>query len=56
MCKFPSVPDCHDDLLEDASNRDSEEPPKQSEEFCAGEEREKGHNGMNAHCLAENAW
>ena len=41
--------------MEHASNRDSEEPSKQSEAFCAGEEREQSHNGMNSNCFTENA-
>src|SRR6266568_4551193 len=56
MLIFPPVPEGHDDLLEHASNRDSQEPAQQSEEFCAREEREQGHNGMNSHCFAEDAW
>ena len=48
MLIFPPVPKSHGDLLENASHRYSEEPPKQSEEFCASEERENGHNGMNS--------
>src|SRR5216684_4137826 len=56
MLTFPPLPDSYDDLLEHAGNRYSEEPTEQSEEFCAGEEREKGHNGMNPDCSAEDAW
>ena len=55
MLIFPPVPESHDDVLESASNRDREEPPKQSEEFCTCEEGENCHNGMNSHCFAENA-
>ena len=55
MLLFPSMPDSHDELLEDASHRDREEPPEQSKEFCAREERENGHNGMHSHGTAENA-
>src|SRR5260221_10494078 len=53
---FPPVPESRDDLLEHASHRDREKPPEQAEEFCAGEERENGHDGMNSHGTAENAW
>src|SRR5712692_7155467 len=56
MLIFRPVPESHDDLLEHASNRDSQEPAQQSEEFCAREEREQGHNGMNSHGFAEDAW
>src|SRR6266516_6412883 len=56
MLIFPPVPESHGDLLEDAGNRDSKEPSKHSEEFCAREEREQGHNGMKASGFAENAW
>ena len=56
MLIFPPVPESHDDVLENASNRYSEQPPKQSEEFSAGEEREKGHDGMDPDCFAEDAW
>ena len=56
MFLFPPVPESHDDLLENASNRDSEQPAKQSEEFGASEEREKGDDGMNSNGCAENAW
>jgi len=56
MLLYPSVPESHNDMLEDASNRDSEEPSNQSEEFCTCEERENGHDGMHSHGSAENAW
>jgi hypothetical protein len=53
---FPPVPESHDNLLENASNRYREEPSQQSEEFPAREEREQGHNGMNSNRPAENTW
>jgi len=56
MLILPPVPDCYDDLLENPSDRYSEQPPKQSEEFSASEEREQGHDGMDPDCFAENAW
>src|SRR6266702_687842 len=56
MLLYPSVPESHNDMLEDASHRYSEEPSYQSEEFCTCEERENGHNGMHSHGTAENAW
>src|SRR5438046_10558402 len=52
----PPVPESHEDLLENASNRHSKQPAKQSEEFGAREEREKGDDGMNSNGCAENAW
>ncbi len=56
MLLFPPVPESHEDLLENASNRHSKQPAKQSEEFGAREEREKGDDGMNSNGCAENAW
>src|SRR6516165_10572539 len=56
MCFFPSMPESHDDLLKHASHRDRQEPPEQSEEFCACEECKNGHNGMHSYGTAKNAW
>src|SRR3989440_10632866 len=56
MLLFPPAPESHEDLLENASNRHSKQPAKQSEEFGAREEREKGDDGMNSNGFAENAW
>src|SRR5215472_13850675 len=53
MLIFPPAPEGHDDLLERASHRDSQEPAQQSEEFCAREEREQSHDGMHSHGFAE---
>ena len=55
MLTFPPLPEGHDDLLEHAGHRDSEQPTEQTEEFCAGEECEESYNGMNPDCSAENA-
>ena len=43
MLMVPPVPESHDDLLEYARSGNREESPKQSEEFSASEEREKGY-------------
>jgi hypothetical protein len=55
MLIFPPMPESYDDLLENAGNRDGEECSEESEEFCACEEREKGHDGMDPNGLAEDA-